>query len=497
MRETHLGYQANDHVETSVTSVIKTPEWVKDAVFYQIFPDRFAKSGRVAKPSHLEAWNMPPSSQGFKGGDLCGVAEHLDYLEELGITAIYFNPIFQSASNHRYHTHDYYQVDPLLGGNAALRELLDAAHARGIRVVLDGVFNHASRGFFQFNHILECAEQSPYLDWFFIKGFPLNAYDYTKKPNYEAWVGLHALPKFNTDNPQVREYIWNVAVHWVGFGIDGWRLDVPAEIGDDSFWQEFRGRVKKANPDAYIVGEIWNEAQRWLQGDQFDAVMNYIQTRASISFFGAHSVAPLWHGGSWPPLKPLDAAGFATAIEDMLALYDWEITGAQMNLLSSHDTPRFINMVGEDQSALKLAMLFQMTMPGAPTVYYGDEIGLTGGYDPGCRAAMPWEREKWDAGLFNFVRETIALRKAHVGLRRGTYRTLLAEGEQYAFERAHDGERLVVAFNTAATAATLNLPVEQVAAPPRILFGDTQAAFQDGRLAIQAAPRAGVVIALD
>jgi glycosidase len=181
----------------------------------------------------------------------------------------------------------------------------------------------------------------------------------------------------------------------------------------------------------------------------------------------------------------------------MLDLYDWEITGAQMNLLSSHDTPRFINMVGGDQSALKLAMLFQMTMPGAPTVYYGDEIGLAGGYDPGCRAAMPWERERWDTELFDFVREAIALRKAHVALRRGTYRTLLAEGEQYAFERAHDGERLVVAFNTAATAATLSLPAEQVAAPPQILFGDAHAAFQDGRLAIQTTPRAGVVIALD
>ena len=479
-----------------MTSSVKTPEWVKDAVFYQIFPDRFAKSDRVVKPSNLEAWDAPPSSQGFKGGDLCGVVEHLDYLEDLGITAIYFNPVFQSASNHRYHTHDYYQVDPLLGGNAALRELLDAAHARGIRVVLDGVFNHASRGFFQFNHILECAEESPYLDWFSIKGFPLNAYDYTKKPNYEAWVGLHALPKLNTDNPQVREFIWSVAVHWIEFGVDGWRLDVPAEIDDDPFWQEFRQRVKHANPDAYIVGEIWHEAQRWLSGDQFDAVMNYIQTRAAISFFGAHTVAPLWHGGAWPPLKPLDAAGFAKAIEDMLALYHWEITSAQMNLLSSHDTPRFINMVGGDQSAFRLAMLFQMTIPGAPTVYYGDEIGLTGGYDPGCRGAMPWQREKWDTGLFTFVRDVIGLHKSHVALRRGTYRTLLAEGELYAFERVHESERLIAAFNTATTASTLTMSLEQAATQPQILFGDAQATFHDGALTIQAGPRAGVVIAL-
>jgi glycosidase len=349
-----------------VSQSIKTPEWVKDAIFYQIFPDRFAKSLRVQKPSNLEAWDAPPTTNGFKGGDLLGVAEHLDYLEDLGVNAIYFNPIFQSASNHRYHTHDYYRVDPILGGNEAFRVLLDAAHARGIRVVLDGVFNHASRGFFQFNHILECGEQSPYLDWFTVKGFPLNAYDHTQKPNYKAWVGLHALPEFNVANPQVREFIFGIAEYWIRFGIDGWRLDVPYEIDDDSFWQAFRLRVRDANPEAYLVGEIWHEAQRWLQGDQFDAVMNYIQTRACIAFFGAKTLAPLEPGGGYARLKPMTAQDFAREIERMLNLYDWEVTTVQLNLLSSHDTARFITMVDNNRSALKLAMLFQLTMPGAP-----------------------------------------------------------------------------------------------------------------------------------
>ena len=212
-----------------------------------------------------------------------GVLEHLDYLEDLGITAIYFNPIFQSACNHRYHTHDYYRVDPLLGGDEALRQLLDAAHARGIRIVLDGVFNHASRGFFQFNHILEVGAKSPYIDWFDVKGFPLNAYEGI--PNYRCWVNLAALPEFNTRNPQVREFIFNVARYWIEQGIDGWRLDVPFCIDDDSFWQEFRQVVKTANPEAYIVGEVPWEAKRWLQGDQFDAVMNYLFTLACVGFF--------------------------------------------------------------------------------------------------------------------------------------------------------------------------------------------------------------------
>ncbi|MFC6662298.1 alpha-amylase family glycosyl hydrolase [Deinococcus multiflagellatus] len=212
------------------------------------------------------------------------MADKLDYIASLGVNAIYFCPVFQSAANHRYHTHDYYQVDPMLGGNAALRHLLDEAHARGIRVVLDGVFNHASRGFFQFNDLLEQGEGSAYRDWFHPSAWPLNAYDESKPANYAAWWGNRALPKFNTDTPAVREFLWDVAEHWIRFGIDGWRLDVPNEIDDDAFWQEFRRRVKAINPDAYIVGEIWGDAHRWLAGDQFDAVMNYHFTRPCLAF---------------------------------------------------------------------------------------------------------------------------------------------------------------------------------------------------------------------
>jgi len=199
---------------------ISTPDWVTDAIFYQIFPDRFAKSPRVAKPDNLEAWDAKPTMSGFKGGDLLGVVDHLDYLQDLGISAIYFTPIFQSTANHRYHTHDYYRVDPILGGDVAFKELLDAAHARDIRVVIDGVFNHASRGFYQFNHLLENGAASPYVDWFHIKGFPLRAYE-GKPLNYEAWWGIPALPKLNTGNPAVREFIFEVAEYWIRQGVDG------------------------------------------------------------------------------------------------------------------------------------------------------------------------------------------------------------------------------------------------------------------------------------
>ena len=237
------------------------PAWVKDAVFYQIFPDRFARSGRVPKPANLLPWQAPPSPQGFHGGDLLGIAEHLDYLADLGVNAIYLTPIFQSACNHRYHTHDYEKVDPLLGGNPALRELVSKAHARNIRIVLDGVFNHASRGFFQFNDILENGPHSPWLEWFHVEKWPLAPYDGSRPANYTGWADNRSLPKFNTGNPQVREFLFGIAEFWIReYDIDGWRLDVPAEITTPGFWEEFRRRVKAVKPDAYLVGEIWREA---------------------------------------------------------------------------------------------------------------------------------------------------------------------------------------------------------------------------------------------
>ncbi len=491
-------YHFSIQPEHDVSETIQTPEWVRDAIFYQIFPDRFAKSDRVQKPSNLEPWDSPPTIFGFKGGDLLGVEEHLDYLLDLGINAIYFNPIFQSASNHRYHTHDYYRVDPLLGGDRAFRSLLDTAHARGIRIILDGVFNHCSRGFFQFNHLLECGQQSPYVGWFTAYRFPLDAYNETHEPNYAAWYNLHALPKFNTDNPQVRSFLWDVGEYWVQYGIDGWRLDVPHEIDDDSFWQEFRRRVKGANPEAYIVGEIWSESQRWLQGDQFDAVMNYVFTRAVTAFFGAKTLADAFPGGGYPKLKPLTAEAFSAEIDRMLSLYKWEITSVQLNLLGSHDTARFLYMVSEDKSALKLATLYQMTMPGAPSIYYGDEIGLTGGYEPASRGAMPWDESQWDLDLRGYFQRAIALRKANVALRRGTYRALHARGEQYVFLREHPDQTVVVAFNVSQNEQRIEVSLAGLPGTPRAIFGEPVALSREGdTLALTAPGRSGIVLALD
>ncbi len=422
------------------------PDWVKDAVFYQIFPDRFAFSERVPKPDNLEPWSAPPTVRGFKGGDLLGVKEHLDYLEALGINALYFNPIFTSAANHRYHTHDYYSVDPILGGNAAFREMLKAAHARGIRVVLDGVFNHASRGFLQFNHIMENGAQSPYVNWFYVKNYPLYAFDGQHPANYACWWNNRELPKLNTDNPDVREFIYNVAEYWLQQGIDGWRLDVPLEITTPGFWEEFRRRVKGVNPEAYILAEIWSEARSWLQGEHFDAVMNYPFNRACLGFFGGSALDTRLRPGGFA-LRRLDARAFGQQIVRELELYDGEVVQAQYNLLSSHDEPRFLTVVDGQEDRLRLATLFQMTYPGAPSIYYGDEIGLKGGPDPDSRRAFPWDEARWDLDLLHDFRRYVALRHAHPVLRHGAYLPLLAEDHLYAFARQDEQETMVVIFN--------------------------------------------------
>ncbi len=427
----------------------ETPEWVRDAVFYQIFPDRFARSHTVPKPAHLDEWGATPTRMGYQGGDLVGVTERLDYLKDLGVNAIYFTPIFQSASNHRYHTHDYEKVDPMLGGNEALRRLIDEAHAKGFRVVLDGVFNHASRGFFQFHDILENGANSAYLDWFSVNEFPLNAYDVSKQPAYKAWWGLPALPKFNTETPAVREFLLGIGRKWIEFGIDGWRLDVANEIEDDEFWREFRRRVRESNPEAYIVGEVWVESTRWLNnGDMWDAVMNYPFTRACIAYFIGDDVdQDELRPTALYPAGPSDAQTFRRNIERLHEIYPWSVTSVMLNLLSSHDMARFVTLAKGDLSALRLATLFQMTYPGAPSIYYGDEIGLTGGHDPLNRAAFPWQNSAWDLTLLHEFQRLIALRKAHAALRRGAFTILHAEQDVFAYARQLGEETFVIALN--------------------------------------------------
>jgi len=447
--------------QTRATMSSSPPDWVADAVFYQIYPDRFARSARVPKLPRLESWDSPPTRHGYKGGDLLGVVEHLDWLVDLGVNALYLNPIFQSASNHRYHAYDYYRVDPMLGGNQAFDALVAAAHERGVRVVVDGVFNHTGRGFFPFHDVLENGADSPYLDWFTIYGTPINAYDLTRPPDYEAWWRLHALPKLNTANPEVREYLMGVAEYWIGRGADGWRLDVPEEISTPGFWEEFRSRVRAVNSEAYLVGEIWRAAPEWTApGDRFDGVMNYVLTEAVLRFAAGGRIDPAVVAPVNLTLQPpLDAAGYRGAIDHLLAVYPDAAHRSNLNLLGSHDTPRVLSMVGEDRQAVVLAAALLFTFAGAPCIYYGDEIGLTGHHDPGARGAFPWDRPgAWDETLLAAFRSLAVLRREHPALRRGGYRHLAAEDWCYGFVRESPEETLVVVVNAGESPATVELP---------------------------------------
>ncbi len=510
--------------------ISRAPDWVADAVFYQVFPDRFAISPRVPKPGSLEAWDAAPTPHGFKGGDLLGIVGQLDQLAELGINAILLTPIFASAANHRYHTVDYLTVDPLLGGDAALRELLDAAHQRGMRVVLDAVFNHTGRGFWPFVHLLEAGADSPYRDWYHLSdavrrgeqqviaypdpgtldrlahgvpGEPLGAAS-QRVLGYRAWWDLPALPKLNTSNPQVREYLMGVAEHWIRFGTDGWRLDVAEEIDDPGFWSEFRDRVKAINPEAYLVGEIWRVRPAWLAGDRFDAATNYPLAEAIIGFAAGDQldrevIGP--HGEFAEQLRPLRGDEFVARLGELLTAYRPEVRRAQLNLLGSHDTPRLRSICGGDEAAVRLAYLALFTLPGAPSIYYGDELGMQGGVDPACRAAYPADAEARDTPLRQFVQRLIGVRAAHPALRSDDWLPLAGGEAVVAYRRRDNGETLVVALNAGQARVSLSVDVDDPRATrldPLIATGDAAlspvAPVRDGGAVIDLPPRAGVLL---
>lgn len=469
-----------------------TPDWVKHAVFYQIFPERFANGNTSNDPENKKPWGTTPTPYNYMGGDLDGIINHLDYLSELGITAIYLNPIFHAFSNHKYNTYNYFEIDPHFGDMATFQECITQAHLRGIRVVLDGVFNHCGRGFFAFQSVLEQGKSSPYLNWFHIKKFPLNAYDSDDSgpPNYAAWWNIRSLPKLNTDHPPVRRYLLNVARYWIEQGADGWRLDVPNEIDDHDFWREFRQVVKEANPDAYIVGEIWEDASPWLDGSQFDGVMNYLFRDLCLDFFARDKI---------------DIDAFTTGIEDLLKKYPREATLAQLNLLGSHDTPRFLTELGGDANKFYPVILLQMTYPGAPCIYYGDEVGMEGGKEPGSRGCFPWhEEDEWNTDLRTWIRRCIALRYTYTALRTGSFRILLSDAvtHSFAFARWNEQERLIIVINTGNRAATLNvslagMPIHRGASLKDVL-NDTRYTAGDTRIEqVQVPAHGGAVLLVE
>jgi glycosidase len=430
-----------------------TPDWVKHAVFYQIFPERFANGDKTNDPANIQPWDTSPTLHNLMGGDLQGIIDKLDYLQELGVTALYLNPIFQATTSHKYNTLDYYKIDPHFGSLETFHRLVEGLHSRGMKLILDAVFNHCGRGFFAFHDIIENGSNSPYLNWFHVSRFPIHPYESRYPANYKTWWDFRELPKFNTDNPAVRQYLLGVARYWIEQGADGWRLDVPNEIDDHDFWREFRQVVKQANPEAYIVGEIWTDGSPWLQGDQFDAVMNYLFRDLCTDFFATYKTR---------------AGEFGAGIDRLITLYHPEVTYAQFNLLGSHDTMRFMTAAMEAgqwaEERVKLAVLMKMVFPGPPCIYYGDEVGVEGGKDPDCRRTFPWDKpETWNYALRDCTKQYVALRHAHPALRTGHFTTLLADSDMnvYACARWNDDEQLVIIFNNSPTTWVLDLPLAE------------------------------------
>ena len=461
------------------------PDWVQDAVFYHIFPDRFHNSQTANDPVNIQPWGSEPTIRGFQGGDLRGITDKLPYLLDLGINAIYLNPIFSSSSNHRYHTNDYYEIDPTLGTIDDFHDLLDKVHSHNMHLILDGVFNHSGRGFFAFNDILENNAESRYKDWYYVNGFPLDAFSDGEATRYEAWWSIKALPKFNTKNPAVREYLMKVTRYWIEQGADGWRLDVPGEIDDDSFWAEFRQVVKAANPDAYTVGEIWEVNPRWVGDQHFDGLMHYPWRVSVLDMLRSK----------------ITIAQYAEQVEGYINTYPRENVFAMYIPLGSHDTKRLFTKLKEDVARVKLAMLLQFTYPGAPGIYYGDEIGMAGEKDPFNRRAFPWSEDSWNREIRSYEKDLVALRKKLVSLRRGEYLRVFLDEEvgAYAFARKHSDEVTLVVINARDSTSMAQIPVSQLGWGDQSLVDQVGSAgaypVKDGVIEVRLPPWSGVILA--
>lgn len=463
---------------------MSVPAWVSESVFYQIFPDRFANGDPANDPVNVKPWGSLPTRHGFQGGDLQGIIQKFDYLLDLGINAIYLNPIFMAASTHRYDTIDYLRIDPKLGELKDFHALIYKAHHHGVRIILDGVFNHCARGFFAFNDILENEGESPYLDWFIVHKLPLRAYGPGRARNYEAWWGYKSLPKFNTNNPHVRQYLLNAARYWIEQGADGWRLDVPNEIDDDSFWAEFRHAVRSVNPEAYLLGEIWDLNPRWVGEQHFDGLMNYPLRTAILDFLNEKTAA----------------AEFSQALEQILAAYPAENIHAMYNLLGSHDTERVLTLLRGNINKLRLAFLFQFAFPGVPAIYYGDEVGVEGLKDPDCRKAFPWDESQWKPGLRDWVKTLAAVRKEYPALQKGSYVSLPVQGSPngFSFARAFDGGLVMVVMNAGNFTARLSVSVKELGLEDgrhlRSILDTHEVVVEEGHLHLTLAPYQGMYL---
>jgi alpha-glucosidase len=475
------------------------PAWVRDQVFYQIFPDRFHRGmppvdrqgqplpGQDGRVVQQPQWSAPVdhdnAANSFYGGDLPGITTKLDYLQgELGVTALYLNPIFASGSNHKYDTDDYDVVDEHLGGNAALEDLSGAVHSRGMRLVLDGVINHTSVNHRWYKQAL-ASPDSPYR----------NFYLFNQDGYHFGWKGFTSLPVLDFSSLELREQIYAgpdaMLRRWLKapYNIDGWRLDVIHMLGEGSgarnnahHLREIRSAVKAENADAYVMGEHFSEATRWLQGDQEDGAMNY---------YGFANPVRAWLAGqdvAYHPIK-LSSRAFEAWMGRAQACIPFDNQLTQLNLLDSHDTTRFFTLLDEDTAKMQLAATLLFTRPGVPCIYYGDEIGLAGGPDPDCRRPFIWERERWNLALFEHYKKLVALRQQRGEWRHGAVQTLAIGADWIVYARYTDWEASIIGVNRSAYPTLVTLPVWQLPVPVKAWHSPEGEAFsiRDGHVNIE------------
>lgn len=384
--------------------VYKDVTWAQEGIIYNIFPDRFFNGDKENDPKGSLPWGKQVSQTSMFGGDIKGIIKKIPYLAELGITIIYMTPIFLSSSNHKYDTNDYYKIDPHFGKLEDIQNLVKECHKNNIHVLFDAVFNHCGPDFFAFKDVLRNGESSRYKDWFFIEDFPINM----NSVNYYTFANkIAAMPKLNTANKEVSDYLLGVTSYWMEkTGIDGWRLDVCDEV-DHVFWRSFRKTVKSINPEALIIGEIQHEASSFLRGDQMDGIMSYPFREAMISYFAKGESSTLQ---------------FQDELTSTRILYMDSINRTMFNLLGCHDTERFLTLCNGKKEKLMCAAVFQFTYIGIPYIYYGDEVGIDGGYDPLCRKCMIWDENKQDIKLLSLYKKLCKIRKENPCLVYGSLR---------------------------------------------------------------------------
>ena len=407
--------------------VMDTVEWMRSAVFYQIFVERFRQGNEKKDTSYINMkWDEKPTPKSFAGGDLAGIIEKMDYLKELGISALYLTPVFRSISNHKYDIIDYFTVDPQFGTKEELRQLVKLAHENGIRVVLDAVFNHCSMEMQQFQDVLEKGRESRFYDWFIIDGdFPE-----PEKMNYECFAACNYMPKLNTANEEVQDFLLEIAIYWIREAdIDGWRLDVSDEVSH-GFWRRFRKAVKKEKPDSVIIGENWHDAYAYLMGDQYDSIMNYAFTKACLDYF-AKGV--------------FSAKDMADKLNSNLMRNTEQVNRMMLNLLDSHDTHRFFTEVNKDKDKMLAAIALEMVFEGAPCLYYGTELCMEGGYDPDSRRGFPWDTKSWDMDFLEKVKELIRIRK-QPAVQYGEIK-IEEEQEMLHVERMWENSKIILRIN--------------------------------------------------